>query len=150
MTLLPMSPSPSRCSSDRDNPCHSVQHWITERLTLLKSARNLMPGVGRPPGTQLACCGLQSSCPCRASCPGGGSSRVLPSRISASFPWQEPCLLLEPLSCSWAGARDGAPEAHVGRHTHKVTGSTHGSDPQVAFSLLSFSPEPSLCKRSSI
>lgn len=39
MTLLPMSPSPSRCSSDRDNLCHSVQHCITERLILLKSAR---------------------------------------------------------------------------------------------------------------
>lgn len=71
------------------------------------------------PGIQLACCGLESSCPSCASCLGGGSSWGLSFWISASFPWQEPCLLLELLGCSRARATEGAPKVHIRCQGHE-------------------------------
>lgn len=50
-----------------------------------------------------------------ASCllQGGESSWVLPSRMWASLPWQERCLLLQPVGCLRAGASEGAPKAQA-------------------------------------
>lgn len=90
---------------------------LQRALILLTSACKSYGQETATPGIQLACSGLESSCPSSASCLGGGSSRGLSFWISASFPWQEPCLLLELLGCSRARATEGAPKVHIRCHT---------------------------------
>lgn len=135
---------------------YTAQNYIPEPLSLLNSAckiwtqdkltlpRNLM-NTGYSSAWWVFVCFRAPACP--VSHAKDGSSWVLPSRMSASFPWQSNAYCWSSqVGCPWSGASEDAPESPI-KTSHKVVGplnSTHRLCPKTHFSSLL--PESWLCK----